>query len=260
MFNDWMTGAVALGVLWIIEVIHPYFPLKVSHWRHALPNIGLAAANTVLNLLFVGLTIGACQWSSVHSMGVLYLFSVPYVIKIILAFLLFDLWMYGWHRLNHRFPFFWRFHKVHHSDHELDSTTALRFHPGEIFFSHVANLGIIVFLGMDLTMLVIYKMIFVPVIVFHHSNIALPEKWDRVLRCILVTPQMHRVHHSDLQSETDSNYSSVLSWWDRIFASFKRREDTRTIHFGLTDVSTQRSRELTSLLKMPIEKTKGAYE
>jgi len=161
-------------------------------------------------------------------------FIPPYsYLRAAAGFILFDLWMYAWHMANHKIRFLWRFHRTHHSDIEMDNTTALRFHPGEIVFSSLARLVVIAFIGIDFAVLFVYGMSLQVVILFHHSNIGLPEKWDRLLRALVVTPNMHRVHHSQEGFEFNSNYSSIFSLWDRIFGTFRKRDNTLTIKFGL---------------------------
>ena len=172
------------------------------------------------------------------------------------AIVLFDLWMYLWHRANHRISFLWRFHRTHHSDTEMDSTSALRFHFGEIIFSSILRLLVIPLIGISYAELLTYEIILQPIIIFHHSNVALPEKLDRILRAVLVTPNMHRVHHSQIQNETDSNYSSIFSWWDRLAGTFKRREDTKTIVFGLTYFRELQWQSFVGMLRTPFASSK----
>ena len=141
--------------------------------------------------------------------------------------------MYLWHRANHKIPLLWRFHRMHHIDRKMDSTTGLRFHPGEFMFSSSLRLIVIPFLGINAMQLFFYEIILQPIIIFHHSNIALPEKFDRLFRVFIVTPNMHRVHHSQEIFETNSNYASIFSFWDRLFITFKKRKNTLTINYGL---------------------------
>src|SRR5215813_5385924 len=118
------------------------------------------------------------------------------------AILLFDAWMYLWHRANHQLDFLWRFHRVHHSDPEMDVTTAIRFHAGEILISSALRLAVIPLLGITNRQLLVYEMLLLPVILFHHSNVLIPERLDAILRLVIVTPAIHRVHHSRLRAET----------------------------------------------------------
>jgi sterol desaturase/sphingolipid hydroxylase (fatty acid hydroxylase superfamily) len=174
--------------------------------------------------------------------------------------------MYLWHRANHAIPFLWRFHRMHHSDPAVDVTTALRFHVGEITLSSTLRLAVIPLLGLRLGEVILYETLLLPVIAFHHSNVALPEKWDRRLRAVIVSPNMHRVHHSDWQPETDSNFSSIFSWWDRLGRSFRLRPDIRALRYGLRDFDGQEWQNLWGLLRTPLrtlasrtEKTAAAH-
>ena len=169
-----------------------------------------------------------------------------------------DGWTYGWHRLNHRVPFLWRFHRAHHSDAQMDVTTASRFHIGEILFSNCLRIPLILLLGIQLWELVLYETALLAVIQFHHANVGVPPRLDQLLRCFIVTPAMHKVHHSRWQPETDSNYSSLLSIWDRLFRSFRLRDDPRTIQFGLDEFARPENQTLAGILKTPLKAGRGA--
>ena len=134
---------------------------------------------------------------------------------------------------NHRIRFFWLFHRARHADTDMDTTTALRFHPGELVLSTFIRMPVIIFIGMSFAEIVVFETMLNISTLFHHCNLATPEKWDRVLRAVIVTPNVHRVHHSMEMFETNSNYTSLLSVWDRLFRSFRKREDTLTITIGL---------------------------
>ena len=169
----------------------------------------------------------------------------------LIILLLFDLWQYTWHRINHRVRFLWRFHSVHHVDADMDASTAVRFHPVEIMLSFLARTVVMSLLGMSVGQMLLYESILLPVILFHHSNIKIPERSDRALRWLIVTPYMHWVHHSERQPETDSNYSSLLSVWDRIFRSFRLRPDPERIVLGLDSYPEVNWRSIRGSLMMP---------
>jgi len=152
---------------------------------------------------------------------------------VIAGLFLFDLWMYAWHRANHEVPLLWRLHRVHHTDPRMDSTTAFRFHPGEIAVSALLNAVVILALGLGLATLILYKSLMIVVIILHHSNLRLPEAWDRRLRILVVPPSMRRVHHSEVVVETNSNYGTIFSFWDRLLGSFRLRDDLQRIRFGI---------------------------
>lgn len=130
-----------------------------------------------------------------------------------------DAWIYWWHRANHRIPFLWRFHEVHHLDEFLDSTTAIRFHAGEVLLSALARVGVIFLLDVPLASVVSFEVLLAFATIFHHSNLRLPPALEKALSYVIVTPSIHWVHHHAIRGDTDSNYSTVLSVWDRAFAS-----------------------------------------
>jgi sterol desaturase/sphingolipid hydroxylase (fatty acid hydroxylase superfamily) len=210
----------------------------------------------IVAVLFSSLTVWTMQWTWQNSFGLLNRLSWNGWSKGILAFVLFDLWMYLWHMANHRIPFLWRFHRTHHSDLEVDATTALRFHTGEIVFSSLLRCIIIPLLGIKFHQLLIYELCLQPVILFHHSNVALPEKIDRIFRTVIVTPNMHRIHHSQERFETDSNYSSIFSFWDRLARTFRKRADTRTLRYGLPYLQEAKWQTVLGLLKTPFASIK----
>jgi rhodanese-related sulfurtransferase len=169
------------------------------------------------------------------------------------AFILFDLWMYLWHRANHTNPLLWRFHRMHHSELQLDATSAVRFHPGEIFLSGIARIVVVPLFGMTMAQLIVYESALFPIIVLHHSNVRLPRWLDHGLLALFVTPAMHRVHHSRWRPETDSNYGSVFPYWDRLFRSFRLRADAREVELGLDEFAEPRWQTMTGLLATPFE-------
>ena len=243
---------VALTAIFFLEGWFPLFQGRSNRIRHGLTNISFGIINGLfVSLVFSHITVFTINWTKENSFGLLNFAHQPVFLKSIFAFVLFDLWMYLWHVANHNLPFFWRFHRIHHTDLEMDVTTALRFHTGEIFLSSLVRLIIIPLIGMDLTHLFIYELCLQPVILFHHSNIALPEKWDRMMRAIFVTPNMHRVHHSQVNTETNSNYSSIFSPWDRIGRTFRKREEPKTIVFGLEQFKDKDWQDFLGMLKTP---------
>jgi sterol desaturase/sphingolipid hydroxylase (fatty acid hydroxylase superfamily) len=163
--------------------------------------------------------------------------------------------MYVWHRINHVIPFLWRFHRVYHNDATMDVTTASRFHTGEIAISSALRVGIVLLFGIYLWELVLYETVMFAVVQFHHANVKLPDAVDRALRAVIVTPDMHKVHHSRYQPKTDSNYSSLFSFWDRIGRSFRLREDPSTIELGLHGWDAPEDQCFMGLLWAPLKKT-----
>jgi sterol desaturase/sphingolipid hydroxylase (fatty acid hydroxylase superfamily) len=244
-------GALAL-ILWL-EGIFPLFQGRKERFRHIGRNLALGLLNgLLLAVLFTALTASVALRARESGFGLFSTFSWPPWVETILALLLFDLWMYLWHRANHRIPFLWRFHRMHHTDDQLDVSSALRFHTGELIFSSLLRLAIVPLLGLGLSQLILYETLLQPIILFHHSNVALPERIDRLLRAMIVTPNMHRVHHSQEKFETNSNYSSVFSFWDRLGRSFRRRPDPLTLRYGLPEFPEEKWQTMAGMLRTPL--------
>ena len=169
---------------------------------------------------------------------------------LVIDLLILDCWIYWWHRANHEIPFLWRFHEVHHLDEFLDASSALRFHYGEVILSSLVRAGVIFLLGVPLTSIVVFETLLALSAIFHHSNLRLPAGLERGLSRIIVTPSIHWVHHHAIRRDTDSNYSALLSIWDRLFAS--RSATTRTPDMPI-GVEGRRERTLPRLLVRPLD-------
>jgi sterol desaturase/sphingolipid hydroxylase (fatty acid hydroxylase superfamily) len=242
-----------VALIFTLESVFPHYRGRAARVRHAVPHFITAIMNGILTrFLLAGLTIAALAWAESNSVGLARVLSLPAAANLVLVFLLFDIWMYFWHMANHRFGFFWRFHRAHHSDTEMDTTTALRFHPGELVLSTFFRMPVVILIGMSFTQLVLFEVLLNVSTLFHHSNLAVPEKWDRMLRTVIVTPNMHRVHHSVELSETNSNFTSLLSVWDRLFRSFRTRKDTHTITIGLPSFRETKYQRLWGFLITPL--------
>jgi sterol desaturase/sphingolipid hydroxylase (fatty acid hydroxylase superfamily) len=250
-----LVAATALALLWTIESVAPMYVGRRRRLSHGAANLGLAALNAAVAYAFAILVVGATEWSRATGFGLLTRAPLPAWLHGALALVLLDCWQYWWHRANHRLPFLWRFHAVHHADAELDVTSGVRFHTIEITLSFLARLVVLPVLGVTATELVLYDAITLPIILFHHANLAMPERPDRLLRALIVTPRMHYVHHSRLRAETDSNYASGLTVWDRVFGSYRRRDDPRAIVLGLDDWPERAWRTLAGMLRAPFRRT-----
>lgn len=248
-----MVQVAALGLcLWLESVVPLFLREPGPRLQHGVRNVVIGLVNgVVLTGGFSALLLAAIRWGTVHPVGLLHRVSLPRGTERVVGFVVFDLWMYLWHRANHSIRWLWRFHRVHHSDPAMDVTTALRFHLGEMILSTLLRLAVIPLLGITLGDLVLYELILQPVIYFHHSNVALPEGWDRVMRGVAVSPNMHRVHHSDTPMETNSNYASIFSFWDRLGCTYRRR-DVRTIGYGLKEFRQPQWHTLVGLLRTPL--------
>lgn len=239
-----------------LESYSPYFKQRKHHFQHSTRNLAIALINASISTLFVIFIIKhAFSWTTSNQLGILNQLELSNTLSFIIAFILIDLWQYVWHRANHVIPLLWKFHQVHHSDKEMDASTGLRFHPIEIIYSNAIRIAIIPILGLQIEHLILYELILLPVILFHHSNITLSDTIDKTLRSMIVTPHMHRLHHSDIRIETDSNYSSVFSVWDRLFASFSMRSIEKDFNLGLGNKFKEHEwNKLTGIISIPFKK------
>ena len=216
---------------YLAEHIIPQRKEIIDH-KHDFKNIIIGVFNLLLIAVVVVQFQKALEWLNHKHFGLLQLVNFSFSIAIVIGVLLIDIFMYWWHRINHEWSFLWYFHKFHHVDTKLNSTTALRFHTGELLLSYVTKIIAFSLLGISLTAVLVHSVLLFPIIVFHHSNLKISERWDLFFRRFIVTPRMHRIHHSVIKSETNSNYSSVLPYWDKLFRSYVK-QPAKEIEFGV---------------------------
>jgi sterol desaturase/sphingolipid hydroxylase (fatty acid hydroxylase superfamily) len=215
-----LTIGVVAGVGLSLFVLERLFPLR----RETRSLIGRLLVNLAVSAVAFGTALAfvrpaaerAFAWTGAESFGLLHLVALPAPLELAVAFLFMDLTFYYWHRLNHQVPFLWRFHNVHHFDPDLDVSTAFRFHFGEIALSAGLRVVQVVLIGLSGWAFALYEVAFQANTLFHHSNLRLPIRVERMLNRLLVTPRMHGIHHSQIEDETNSNYGVVLPWWDRL--------------------------------------------
>ncbi len=214
-----------LGVMALIELAWPKRAPVVSKGRRWLTNLGIAGVDGLMLQLMAMLAVpvaavAAAFYAQTHGIGLLNQLAWPEWLKVTLALLVLDLAIWTQHLVSHKVPLFWRLHQVHHADRDIDVTTAVRFHPVEIALSMLWKIVVVVPLGASPLAVFLFEVILNACAMFNHANIALPAWVDRILRSIIVTPDMHRVHHSVLWREHDSNYGFNLSLWDRLFRTY----------------------------------------
>jgi sterol desaturase/sphingolipid hydroxylase (fatty acid hydroxylase superfamily) len=248
----WAAFGIAIGALYIVERL---WPLRARRQ----PGPARTGRNLAIGLL-AGAMTAASEWPIVapvqhlaerHRLGLLRRLPLPRPARIVLGFLLLDYTLYLWHRLNHRLPLLWRFHAVHHIDLDLDSTTGLRFHFGELAMAAWFRAAQILVLGVDRGTLRAWQQMLVLSVVFHHSNLQLPIAIERRLVRFLVTPRMHGIHHSTRVEETDTNYSSLLSCWDRLHRSLKLNVAQASITIGVPGFASPEDVTLVESLALP---------
>lgn len=231
--------------------------------RRQLANLGLVLIDTaVLRLAFPVLAVVLASQVHARGGGWLGAFTWPPWLEIALAVLLFDIAIYWQHRLLHLVPLLWPLHRVHHSDTAFDVTTGVRFHPLEIALSMAIKLGLVVVLGPAAVAVVIFELLLSASSLFSHADFALPPRIDQALRRLIVTPSMHRIHHSVRREETDSNYGFNLSLWDRVFGSYRAhaRQPERSMPIGLPSWRDPAALGLWPLLLQPFRRPPVAQD
>ena len=246
-------GTLAIMALW--EIVAPKRALTVSKLMRWSNNLGLVFFNSfILRLLFPAAAVGVAVFAAEQGWGLLNYYSLPLAITIILSIIAMDFIIYLQHVLVHAVPALWRLHRVHHADLDYDVTTGARFHTIEIILSMLIKFATIVVIGAPVVAVIIFEIILNAMAMFNHGNVGLPKPLDTVLRWFIVTPDMHRVHHSIEDDETNSNFGFNLSWWDRVFGTY--RDQPRKGHTGMTiGIRTFRDPKqaswITGLLAMP---------
>lgn len=211
----------SIAVVAIREHVAPRRRLRADLTTRWFGNLSLLFINGLLMwLAFAGWGIAASMAASQYQWGLMHHVALPGWFEVIAALLLLDLGHFAIHFALHKVPLLWRIHRLHHTDQDFDFTTGSRFHPLEALVESGANLMVIVLVGAPTLSVVLYVLAYAITTVWVHGNIRMPAGWDRRLRSILVTPDMHRVHHSQIQRETDSNFGGLLSLWDRLFGTY----------------------------------------
>jgi sterol desaturase/sphingolipid hydroxylase (fatty acid hydroxylase superfamily) len=204
-----------------LEVLVPRRERLLTRSRRWPTNLAMTVLNTLalrgLALLLPLLAVGAALDAEAQGWGLFNRFAWPPLVELVLAILILDFAIWAQHLITHKVPLFWRFHRVHHADRDMDVTTGFRFHPVEILASMGLKVGLVYLLGPSALAVLLFELLLSATSLFNHANLALPAPLDRALRLVLVTPDMHRVHHSIRREEHDSNYGFCLSLWDRIF-------------------------------------------
>ncbi len=264
--EPWIRLAFFVGVLGVMAVIEQVAPRRrraLSRRTRWTANLALTVINTTtIRLLLPATAVGMAVFAQERGWGWMNYADVPFWVATVAAVLVLDFAIYLQHVMFHAVPLFWRVHRMHHADLDFDVTTGVRFHPIEIVLSMVIKYAVIVVLGAPPLAVVIFEVLLNASSMFNHGNVALPASVDRRLRRILVTPDMHRVHHSILAHETNSNFGFNFPWWDRLFETYQDQPDAghdrMTIGIeGFRDV--RGAARLTGMLAIPFRGAAGGY-
>lgn len=213
--------AMTLLVMLLWEALNPR-RTPLLGWNRRLNNLALVGLDVILVRLFVPIaTVTMAEIAATHGWGLFNIVDAGFWPALFLSLLLMDLVIYGQHVITHYIPLLWRIHRLHHTDLDFDVTTAIRFHPIEIILSMFIKFFFIALFGAPVVAVIVFEIVLNISAMFNHSNIHIPERIDRLLRYFIVTPDMHRVHHSVIKVETNSNYGFNIPWWDYIFRTYR---------------------------------------
>jgi sterol desaturase/sphingolipid hydroxylase (fatty acid hydroxylase superfamily) len=222
------------AVFSLAEAIWPKRPRALSRSSRWFTNWALSVLNTVtlrvMALVLPVMAVGAALDAASNGWGVLNQLTWPFWITVVIAILVLDFAIWAQHLLTHKIPILWRLHRVHHADRDMDVSTAIRFHPLEIAFSMMIKIGVIYLLGPPAIAVIVFEILLNATALFNHANLALPRALDNIIRRVIVTPDMHRIHHSVHRHEHDSNYGFSLSIWDRLFGTYRADPDKGQQH------------------------------
>ncbi len=247
-----------LLLFWIIEGAIPLLQLqyKKTKLRHAAVNFGFTVIHLIIHTFLAILIVMLSDWCRTQNFGMVYWFNANILGAIIIGVLALDFSSWLVHLVMHKVPVLWRFHLIHHSDNNVDVTTGLRHHPGDSLLRGIFFLLLIFISGAPMYSVMIYQTLVVLATAFTHANISLPKRLDKVLSYVLVSPNMHKVHHHWVQPYTDSNYGAVFSIWDRLFKTFTTL-DPKKIKYGLDKYyPNEKDEDFIALMKRPFQKLK----
>jgi sterol desaturase/sphingolipid hydroxylase (fatty acid hydroxylase superfamily) len=254
-----LRSGASIGIFLAMSAWEFYRPRRQPAYnrRQRWPiNLGLAVCNNLLLRLSVGaVAYRSAVWAADNDYGLLNAPTVPHGFAAALTLLSLDLAIYAQHIAAHRWKWFWRLHQVHHTDLDFDASTAVRFHPLEILLSMLYKVALIIAIGADPLSVVAFEIILNGCALFNHGNVYIPPRLDRLLRYAVITPDMHRIHHSALRTETDSNYGFSLSCWDRLFKTYTAvpRQDHAAMTIGLASFRDVQELGFLKLLLLPFQ-------
>jgi sterol desaturase/sphingolipid hydroxylase (fatty acid hydroxylase superfamily) len=253
-------GVFALMAAW--ELIEPRRTQTIGRgWRWP-NNLGVVVVDTLLvRILFPTAAVGVALVAEAHGLGLFNVLPLPAWIGVVASVILLDLAIYFQHVLFHAVPVLWRLHRMHHADLDIDVSTGLRFHPIEILLSMVIKLAVVIALGAPAMAVLIFEVLLNATSMFNHSNVHIPERLDGVVRWFVVTPDMHRVHHSIVARETNSNFGFNLPWWDRLFGTYRAQPAAghEAMKIGIEQFRDPRELRLDRMLLQPFRGDAGRY-
>jgi len=248
----YLTGIL---LFFVFEYVIPFRPATLSRLQRWRINFTMNFCNVLLvDLFFVALLKRSALFSPEHALDLFGQAGLNTFWRVTVTVLVLDLAMYVWHRMNHAVPLLWRFHRVHHTDLNVDVSSAARFHFGEVTGSTVITYTMMLFLGATILEVRLFQAVLFLMAQFGHSNIRLSRAAEKLFLFLIVTPAMHRVHHSNDKDQTESNYGTIFSFWDRMFGTYTGCADQSKIVFGLKEFSNPKELMLFKLLALPFRR------
>jgi len=243
---------------WVLEGIIPFYSLNYKKTNHAILNILFTITTAIIGFGFAFILLKSTEIVNTNEIGFIHLFNLPLYLEVLICLLLLDLvGAYLVHFVEHKVPWMWKFHVIHHSDENVDVTTGLRHHPGETVFRILFTILGIYVSGASIGIVMLYQSISVLFAHITHANVALPQSLDRVISYVFVTPNMHKVHHHFQLPLTDKNYGNIFSIWDRIFGTFHSTNGSESIVYGIdTHMKDAKVNSFTDLFLIPFQKMK----
>jgi sterol desaturase/sphingolipid hydroxylase (fatty acid hydroxylase superfamily) len=251
-------GIFLLLALW--EVLAPRRTLSIGRAGRWPSNLGILIVDALLvRLLIPAAAVGMAVLAAQRGWGLLNITPWPAWLEAIVGFLALDLAIYGQHVAFHKVPILWRLHRMHHADLDIDVSTGVRFHPIEIILSMLIKIAVVILVGVPALAVVVFEVVLNATSMFNHSNAGMPLWLDRMVRLIVVTPDMHRVHHSIKRHETDSNFGFNLPWWDRLFGTYRAQPEAghEKMTMGLPIFRDRRELRLDRLITQPFRHDAG---
>ena len=251
-----LLGGIVL--FWILEGVIPLYFFNYKKGRHAFLNLLFTTTTAIIGFGFAFLLLKSTEIVNELQFGVIHFFELPLFVEVTISLLILDLvGAYLVHFVEHKVPWMWKFHVIHHSDKNVDVTTGLRHHPGETVFRILFTILGVYVSGASIGIVMLYQSVSVLFAHLTHANISLPKNLDRVISCLFVTPNMHKVHHHYKQPLTDSNYGNIFSIWDRIFGTYAYVNDSKLLVYGIdTHINDRKIDSFTNLLLIPFKKFK----
>jgi sterol desaturase/sphingolipid hydroxylase (fatty acid hydroxylase superfamily) len=253
-------GVFALMVIW--ELVEPRRTQSIGRGRRWPNNLGVVAVDAALvRILFPTTAVGLALVAEAHGLGLFNVLALPDWIGVVASVILLDLAIYFQHVLFHAVPALWRLHRMHHADLDIDVSTGLRFHPIEILLSMMIKLAVVIALGAPAVAVLLFEVLLNATSMFNHSNVRIPRSFDGALRWFVVTPDMHRVHHSIRARETNSNFGFNLPFWDRLFGTYRAQPAAghEAMTIGIEQFRDPRELRLDRMLLQPLRGEAGRY-